>query len=56
MTITKLTKATTKYRSLRTTVPIGIIDQFELKEGDFLIWKIVAKNGELLIQIEPKKS
>jgi hypothetical protein len=46
-----LNLATSKRRSLRTTVPSFIIDQFELKQGDKLQWKI---SGEQLI-IEMKK-
>ena len=46
-----LNLATSKRRSLRTTVPAVIIDQFELKEGDKLQWKI---DGDKL-SIEMKK-
>ena len=46
-----LNLATSKRRSLRTTVPAFIIDQFELKEGDKLQWKI---DGDKL-SIEMKK-
>jgi hypothetical protein len=35
-----LNLATSKRRSLRTTVPSFIMDQFELKPGDSLRWKI----------------
>ena len=41
-----LSLATSKRRSLRTTVPAFIIDQFELKQGDKLQWKI---DGESLV-------
>jgi len=41
-----LNLATSKRRSLRTTVPSFIIDQFELKQGDKLQWRI---NGNKLI-------
>jgi len=46
-----LNLATSKRRSLRTTVPAFIIDQFELKQGDKLQWKI---DGDKLV-IEMKK-
>jgi hypothetical protein len=46
-----LNLATSKRRSLRTTVPSFIIDQFELKQGDKLQWKI---SGEQLV-VEMKK-
>ena len=37
---TKLTKANDSSYSLRTTVPKGIVNQFELKEGDTISWEI----------------
>ena len=46
-----LNLATSKRRSLRTTVPAFIIDHFELKQGDKLQWKI---DGDKLV-IEMKK-
>ncbi len=50
---TKLTRATSKTDSLRTTVPKGIVRQFGLKSGDSLDWKIEARNGDLIIVINP---
>jgi len=41
--ITILTKATTKSESLRTTIPISIVRQFNLSERDKLIWEIRAE-------------
>lgn len=52
---TTLTRANVSSKSLRTTVPMGIIKQFGLKEGDMLSWKITAKDGKLVIVIEPLK-
>jgi len=52
---TVLTKARPKSDSLRTTVPKSIVNQFGLKEGDKLNWKIVADNGKLGIKIAVKK-
>jgi antitoxin component of MazEF toxin-antitoxin module len=46
-----LNLATSQRRSLRTTVPSFIVDQFELKQGDKLQWKI---SGDQLV-IEMKK-
>ena len=49
---TKLTRANTKSHSLRTTVPKGIANQFELKEGDSLLWSIKpSQHGKELINI-----
>jgi len=50
-----LTKATPKSRSLRTTVPTGIVKQFDLSEGDKLRWEIKAKDGDLIIVVTPLK-
>jgi len=50
-----LSKATPKSKSLRTTVPIGIVKQFDLKEGDKLKWEIKAQSGELVIVVTPLK-
>jgi hypothetical protein len=54
---TILTKANDASYSLRTTVPKGIVNQFVLKEGDFLIWKIIpSSDGKgLAISIEIEK-
>jgi len=53
--ITILTKATLRSKSLRTTVPIGIVKQFELSEGDKLLWEIKADGGQLIIVVKPLK-
>ena len=50
---TKLTLAKTRSESLRTTVPMSIVRQFDLKAGDKLSWKLEAKNGEIHIIIQP---
>jgi bifunctional DNA-binding transcriptional regulator/antitoxin component of YhaV-PrlF toxin-antitoxin module len=52
---TVLTKAATRSRSLRTTIPIGIVRQFNLLEGDRLSWEIRAEGGELVIVVRPLK-
>jgi len=53
--ITILTKATTKSKSLRTTIPIWIVKQFNLSEGDKLSWKFRVEEGELIIIVKPIK-
>jgi bifunctional DNA-binding transcriptional regulator/antitoxin component of YhaV-PrlF toxin-antitoxin module len=53
--ITIITKATSKGKSLRTTIPIGIVKQFNLSKGDKLNWEIRAESGELIIMIRPFK-
>ena len=52
---TKLTKATTKSKSLRTTIPMGIVKQFNLSEGGEIDWEIRAEEGELIIVVRPVK-
>lgn len=49
--ITSLTKATSQSDSLRTTVPKGIVRQFNMKEGDKLHWEIISKDNKLAIMI-----
>jgi antitoxin component of MazEF toxin-antitoxin module len=46
-----LNLASSKRRSLRATVPSFIVDQFDLKQGDVLRWKI---SGDKLV-IEMKE-
>jgi len=52
---TTLTPATTKSMSMRTTVPMSIIKQFNLQAGDKLSWKLKVENGELVISVRPLK-
>ncbi len=52
---TSLTKATTKSKSLRTTIPMGIVRQFNLSEGDKIEWEIRAEEGKLIIVVKPMK-
>ena len=51
--ITMFTKVTSKSKSLRTTIPMGIIKQFDLSEGNKLNWEIRAKGGELIVVVRP---
>ncbi len=53
---TTLNKANKNSESLRTTVPSGIIKQFELGEGDKLAWKIGHdENKDFIVVVRPKK-
>jgi bifunctional DNA-binding transcriptional regulator/antitoxin component of YhaV-PrlF toxin-antitoxin module len=51
--ITVLTKANSRSQSLRTTIPMSITRQFNLKEGDHLRWEIQAKESKLFVVINP---
>ncbi len=53
--ITIITKATSKSKSLRTTIPMGIVKQFNLSEGEKLNWEIRAEGGKLIIVVKPIK-
>lgn len=53
---TILTKGSTKGNSLRTTVPISIVKQFGLGEGDILDWTLKVENNKLIIEVVPKRS
>lgn len=50
---TTLHRANDSSSSLRTTVPIAIIKQFNLNEGDKLSWKFIAKGNKLIIEVIP---
>ena len=52
---TTIAKASTIANSYRTTVPAGIMSQFNLKEGDKLDWILEAKNGEIVVIVKPEK-
>jgi antitoxin component of MazEF toxin-antitoxin module len=52
---TTIAKASTIANSYRTTVPAAIMNQFNLKDGDQLDWKLKAENGNLIVTIKPIK-
>jgi len=51
--VTILANATSKSQSLRTTVPIGIIRQLGLKEGDKLLWELKPNKDQLMVMVSP---
>lgn len=53
--VTVLTTATSKSKSLRTTIPVGIVRHFNLLKDDKLRWEIRAEGGELIIVVKPLK-
>jgi len=53
---TTLTPATTRSTSMRATVPMSIIKQFNLQAGDKLSWKLKIEDGELVIIVKPLKA
>lgn len=52
---TTLTRATTRSTSMRATIPMSIIKQFNLKAGDKLSWRLKVEEGELVIIVKPIK-
>ena len=54
--ITIVTAASSKTKSLRSTIPAGLVRQFGFDEGDKLSWKMEIVNGELAIVVRPMKA
>lgn len=52
---TTIAKASTISNSYRTTVPAGIMSQFNLKDGDQLDWTLKAENGNIIVIVKPEK-
>jgi hypothetical protein len=51
--VTILANATSRSQSLRTTVPIGIIRQLGLREGDGLLWELRPDGNRLVVIVSP---
>jgi len=51
--VTTLTRANKNSESLRTTVPASVIRQFDLKDGDQLVWKFEGDKNNIYVRIEP---
>ena len=51
--VTSLTKASGRGQSLRTTVPMSIVKQFDLKEGDKIRWELRSNGIEIEIVVSP---
>lgn len=54
--VTILANATSRSQSLRTTVPIGIIRQLGLSEGDGLIWELRPDGNRLVVVVSPLRN
>lgn len=46
---TRLVKASSKYESLRATVPRSVVTFMKLKEGDFIDWDLQVINGRMTL-------
>jgi bifunctional DNA-binding transcriptional regulator/antitoxin component of YhaV-PrlF toxin-antitoxin module len=51
--VTSLTKASGRGESLRTTVPMSIVRQFDLKEGDKISWVLRSNGNSIEIVVTP---
>lgn len=49
--ITVAKKASSKFTSLRTTIPMSIVRQWKLKDGDKLDWEWNVVEGQLAIVV-----
>ena len=49
-----LQPATSKSNSLRTTVPLSIVNKFDLRKGDKISWSI--ENGIVVIQVAKQEN
>ena len=49
---TTLAKASSNYASLRTVVPMSIVKQWKLNEGDKLDWEWKVVDGEMALMVK----
>jgi hypothetical protein len=49
--VTTIAKASSNYASLRTVIPMSIVKQWNLKEGDKLDWSWEARNNEMFLAV-----
>jgi hypothetical protein len=48
---TTLAKNSKRFASLRTTVPMSIVKQWKLREGDKFEWSWEVVNGEMVLRV-----
>jgi bifunctional DNA-binding transcriptional regulator/antitoxin component of YhaV-PrlF toxin-antitoxin module len=53
---TTVAKASSITNSLRTTIPAGIVHQFNLKDGDKLDWTLKVEKGQIGIIVKPENA
>lgn len=49
--ITVANKASSKFASLRTTIPMSIVRQWKLKDGDKLDWEWIVIQGQMSLVV-----
>lgn len=47
--LTKAVRASKTFPSLRTTIPMSIVKQFGIKNGDLLSWQMMDLHGEIVV-------
>jgi hypothetical protein len=47
--VTVATKASSKFASLRTTIPMSIVKQWKLKDGDKIDWEWKVLEGKMAL-------
>jgi hypothetical protein len=54
--VTTISKASSNFASLRTVIPMSIVRQWNLKEGDKLDWSWAARNSEMVVVVRKLKA
>ncbi len=49
--VTVATKASSKFASLRTTIPMSIVKQWKLKDGDKIDWEWKVIEGKIALLV-----
>jgi hypothetical protein len=47
--VTVATKASSKFASLRTTIPMSIVKQWKMKDGDKIDWEWKVIDGKMVL-------
>ena len=53
--VTTVSRASSNFASLRTVIPMSIIKQWKLKEGDKIDWEWEVLKGEMVLIIKKAK-
>jgi hypothetical protein len=53
--ITTVSRASSNFASLRTVIPMSIIKQWKLKEGDRIDWEWEVLKGEMVLVVKKLK-
>jgi hypothetical protein len=49
--VTVATKASSKFASLRTTIPMSIVKQWKMKDGDKIDWEWKVIDGKMVLVV-----